>query len=205
MNGLQRTKVSELFASASAPLYTDCPSIKLNIAQSQMLSLPLFDFCRSNELPAVNLQGVTAEQGDKLRQDYGLLKKQLSELPHLAGHIYMHLSLPHSEWIADCVVLYRGLIFVIAIDQQSDTYQQHDLATAHAMARSLKEHHSASRDKFIIPVLLAPNAAPQGSAIQVSEDLVAATMSDTGEHLAALIEHFSNQYKDDEILADEWL
>ncbi|MEF1288386.1 hypothetical protein [Vibrio sp. M260118] len=134
-----------------------------------------------------------------------LLKHQLNQLPHLAGDIVLGLLDLETELDIEAVILYRGLVFPIAIDLDNEQYQDVSKANIHQQARVLKEQHQSSAEKFIVPILLTVKATPQGAAIAVSEDLVANTMFDTGEHLAAMIEHFSNQYKDDQIILSEWL
>lgn len=134
-----------------------------------------------------------------------LLRHQLNQLPHLAGDIVLGLSGLESELDIEAVILYRGLVFPVAIDLDNEQYQDVSKANIHQQARVLKEQHQGSAAKFIVPILLTVKATPQSAAIGVSEDLVANTMCDTGEHLAAMVEHFSNQYKDDQIILSEWL
>lgn len=134
-----------------------------------------------------------------------LLKAQFNQLPHLAGDVVLGLSAEQGEFSVEVVILYRGLVFVIAIGFDEQTYTEAKQARLHQQARTLKQQHRASADKFIIPVAIETKAEPQGGAIHVSEDLVANTMCDNGQHLAALIEHFSNQYKDDQIILSDWL
>jgi hypothetical protein len=83
-------------------------------------------------------------------------------------------------------------------------YQQEDIKSAHALALALKAHHRPCHDRFIVPVVISTSASPQGSEIQVSSDGVFNTMMDSGENLAALLEHFANQFKADEIDVKAW-
>ena len=171
---------------------------------SPQLSIPLFDFCHTPNTHLLTQDSANSTVVEH-SQDIELLKTSLNELPHLAGHLFLSVPVPNSSENVDCVVLYRGLIFVLSIDHVSHDYDCAKADQVHHFARQFKEQHQPSRDKFIIPVLVTPKAQPQASPIHVSEDLVANTLCDTGEHLAALLEHFSNQYKDDEILAKTWL
>lgn len=134
-----------------------------------------------------------------------LLQQQFNQLPHLAGDVILGLSDHDLGLEIEIVILYRGLVFPVAIDLVSDRYDEKAIASIHQQARSLKEQHEKSGTKFIVPIQIATKAKPQGGAITVSEDLVANTMCDNGNHLAALIEHFSNQYKDDQIILSDWL
>lgn len=134
-----------------------------------------------------------------------LLKVQFNQLPHLAGDVVFGFAQPEINLTTEVIVLYRGLVFVLEIGFDAAQYDDQVTAALHQQAQQLKTAHIGSQSKFIIPVAIETSAAPQPSAIMVSEDLVANTMCDSGEHLAALIEHFSNQYKDDQIILSDWL
>lgn len=170
------------------------------------LSQPLLSFCHSenHHQLATFLDQFSNHDKETIQKNAELLSRRLNALPHLAGHVFLNLPVPHSSECTASVILYRGLIFVISIDHAAQEHCPTLMAKTHQFATQFKQHHDPSKDKFIIPIVLTPNAQPQGSAIHVSEDLVANTMCDTGEHLAAMIEHFSNQYKDDEIAVDAW-
>lgn len=131
------------------------------------------------------------------------LQQQLSTLPHLAGDIAFDVEI--EQQTIECVVLYRGIVFVIASDSQSSNHQTKHIENLHHLALHLKQHHKPSLACFVVPVLLTYNAQPQGCDITVSESLVAKPICDNGNHFAALIEHLSNQYKADQIIASEWL
>lgn len=173
-------------------------------------SSSLYDFCQLNlENHPLELARFLQQFGQRAKAEWentiALLKDKLSELPHLSGSIILNAPTPSDNLHSEAVILYRGLIFVLKIDQNSKSYAEEALTEVYDQARAYKEHHPASGDKFIIPVLLATAASPQGGAINVSEDLVANTMCDNGAHLAGLIEHFANQYRADEIAMSEWL
>lgn len=131
------------------------------------------------------------------------LQEQFKTLPHLAGDIALELTLDSN--LIECVVLYRGIVFVVTIDLQSTEHQTNKMEQAHRLGQQIKRHHKPSFGCFVVPVLLTFHAKPQGCDIVVSEQLVADTICDNGNHFAALIEHLSNQYKADQIIASEWL
>lgn len=172
-------------------------------------SSPIYDFCQM-ALTHDNLEfTLFLQQFDKEKQanwiaKVALLQEHLNELPHLSGSLLLNVPAPLSEDKTEAVILYRGLIFVLRIDLNCEYYADNSIAQVHQQAFAFKKHHLTCRDKFIIPVLLSTCASPHGSPIHVSEELVANTMCDSGEHLSALIEHFANQYRADEILLEEW-
>lgn len=181
-----------------------------NTMSQPYFSSSIYDFCQTeltndNSDLTLFLQPFDkAEQADWIAK-VTLLQARLTELPHLSGSILLNAPTPFDEDNAEVVILYRGLIFVLRIDLNRKHYSDDSITQVHQQAYAFKNQHLISRDKFIIPVLLSTSASPSGAPIQVSEDLVANTMCDSGEHLAALIEHFANQYRADEILLEEWI
>ncbi|NIY82793.1 hypothetical protein [Vibrio hepatarius] len=172
-------------------------------------SSSIYDFSQLNPtgeesaLAAFINEFSTNEQA-KWRKTVALLQEQLQQLPHLSGSLLLNLETPSLNTRCDAVILYRGLVFVVCLDVDASDYSVEPIEQTHDKALGFKQHHPTCADKFIVPVLLATAAQPQGSAIHVSEDLVADTMCDTGAHLALLIEHFANQYKADEITLKDW-
>lgn len=172
-------------------------------------SSSIYDFSRLNltgeesALTAFINHFPTNEQA-KWQKKIALLQGQLQQLPHLSGSLLLNLKAPRLNTRCDAVILYRGLVFVVCLDVDAADYSAESIEQSYNQARSFKQHHPICADKFMVPVLLATAAQPQGSAIHVSQDLVADTMCDTGAHLALLIEHFANQYKADEITLEDW-
>ncbi|MCW8335406.1 hypothetical protein [Vibrio paucivorans] len=162
--------------------------------------MPLLQFCQQPTAEILQPFSIQEEGSDKVEH----LQRWLTELPHLAGNVLLHFPCPSLERQIDAVVLYRGIVFVIEMKLGGSSYTSADVAATSQLAHALKAHHQASHDKFVVPILIATKANPQGAAIQVSSDLVCNTMCDSGEHLAALIEHFSNQFKYDEIMVEDW-
>lgn len=159
-----------------------------------------------SEIDTQNILNHLSDEAQAIWQSkIDLLKTQFNQLPHLAGDVILGFNQPKLELDTEVVILYRGLVFVVSIGSDNGQYDEQQMSQLHKQALRLKKHHLGSQTKFIIPVSIETKASPQPSPITVSEDLVAGTMCDNGEHLAALIEHFSNQYKDDQILLDEWL
>lgn len=167
---------------------------------SAYYSASIFDFVTAD---SASIADQLPGERTQWRAKIALLKQQFNLLPHLAGDVI--LSLNHQAQTLDTVVLYRGLVFIVAIELDQRAYCQQKIDALLQQARWLKHSHNGSASRFIIPLYLAVNAPPQGSNIVVSEELVANTMCDNGTHLAALIEHFANQYKDDQIILCDWL
>ncbi|UPQ87382.1 hypothetical protein [Vibrio sinaloensis] len=163
-------------------------------------SAPLLDFVAAD--PVTISSSLSGERSVWLNT-ITLLKQQLQQLPHLAGDIV--LGLEHQQQAFDTVILYRGIVFVVAVDFDQQDYRPDVMDALLKKAQYLKQHHLGSQTRFIVPLYLVSHAQAKGSPILVSPQLVANPMCDNGEHLALLIEHFANQYKDDQIMLNEWL
>ncbi|USD33152.1 MULTISPECIES: hypothetical protein [Vibrio] len=171
-----------------------------------LLNTPLYTFC--HQLDSANLSDLDLIKADAKQtwlRKISLLQTQLKTLPHLAGQVLLRLPMGANLEDIESIVLYRGIIFVIRIDMESDNYQPSSIAQVHLAARQLKDLNQANKDKYIIPVLLAAKAQPQSGSLAATEDRLFDTMCDSGEYLSAMIEHFANQFKADEIDAENWL
>lgn len=170
---------------------------------STLYAAPILQFTQTDT--STILTHLPTDQDSQWPATIELLKQQFEQLPHLAGDVIFEFTNQATTSVSAVIILYRGLVFVVAVGFEASDYQPEILAALHQQANELKQHHLASESKFIIPVSIETHASPQGGAIIVSEDLVAQTMCDNGQNLAALIEHFSNQYKDDQIILSDWL
>ncbi|MEZ9231771.1 hypothetical protein AB4259_11900 [Vibrio amylolyticus] len=176
------------------------------MAYPSPLSFTLYEFSQlksdvysSSELPQKQ-RDVFETYNDLI----AVIQTQLKELLHLAGYIFIEYQIGKTQLKADAVVLYRGLVFVVVFRSGESAYRQVDIELAQQLAFALKEHHQPSHDKFIIPVVLSTHSAPQRSEIHVSPNGVFNTILDNGDNFAALLEHFANQFKADEIDSGEW-
>lgn len=167
-----------------------------------LYSASLYDFSRTHcdTITSIFQEGHLHHWADKVQ----LIQVQLKELLHLAGNILFEYPVPNNESKADVIILYRGLIFLVVFNVGENEYKEEDIALAHTLAQGLKAHHAASLDKYIVPIVISTCAMPQGSDIHISPEGVFNTMLDNGDNLAALLEHFSNQFKADEIDANAW-
>ncbi|WP_240457296.1 hypothetical protein [Vibrio neptunius] len=171
-----------------------------------LLNTPLCTFC--HQLDTVNIADLSLLTPDakQMWQDkIALLQKQLTTLPHLAGQVILRLPMGIESEEIDAVVLYRGIVFVIQLELESNSYQADSITKVHQLARKLKDLTPLNKARYMVPVLLAAKAKPQAGPLAASQDLLFDTMCDSSEYLSALIEHFSNQFKADEIDAENWL
>ncbi|MGY3688036.1 hypothetical protein [Vibrio coralliilyticus] len=171
-----------------------------------LLNTPLYTFCRQLDTANITDLSLFTPYTKQVWQDkITLLRKQLTALPHLAGQVILRLPMGLESEEVDAVVLYRGIVFVIQLELESSDYKAGSIARVYQTTRQLKDLTPLNKELYMVPVLLAAKAKPQAGALAASQDLLFDTMCDSGEYLSALIEHFSNQFKADEIDAENWL
>ena len=85
-----------------------------------------------------------------------ILKHQLIDIED--GHIFFELFIPRMGKRADCVLLTKGIIFVLEFKVGSSTFDSYAIDQTHDYALDLKNFHSGSHELPIVPILIATNA-----------------------------------------------
>ncbi|MGC9458710.1 hypothetical protein [Vibrio genomosp. F10] len=173
------------------------------LSSSYLYSASFYHFSLADkELLALDIApSLPTDMSERIR----IVQSQLKELLHLAGQVvfdYQVADMPHK---ANMIMLYRGLVFVFVFRIGEREYKAEDIALAQEFAMALKKDHSLCADRYIVPVVIATEAGPKGCDIEVSPQRVMNTIVDNGNNLAALLEHFANQFKADEIEVIRWL
>jgi len=78
-----------------------------------------------------------------------------------AWHILFEYEIPRLLGRIDIVIIAEDLIFAIEFKYDRKSYELADIRQAEDYAIDLRDFHLASRDKTIIPILLAPLANPE--------------------------------------------
>lgn len=76
-----------------------------------------------------------------------------------AGHLLLEYVIPRRGRRADAILLTQDLIFVIEFKIGASTFSAADVAQVEDYALDLRDFHLASRDRTIVPILVATTAA----------------------------------------------
>ncbi|WGW01027.1 hypothetical protein QF117_09460 [Vibrio sp. YMD68] len=173
------------------------------LCSSYLYSASFYNFSLADkETLALDIEhSLPADMSEMIR----VVQLQLKELLHLAGQVVFEYQVSDMHPKANMIMLYRGLVFVVVFRIGEREYKAEDIDLAEEIAMTLKKHHSQCEDRFIVPVVIATEAVPKGCDIEVSPQRVMNTIVDNGSNLAALLEHFANQFKADEIEVQRWL
>ena len=105
-----------------------------------------------------------------------LLKNLLSKNQDLQGHVFFEFMIPRMGRRADVIIVFKGHIFVLEFKIGKVGLNSADMRQAHGYALDLKNFHSGSHDKLIIPILVTTKVQSLFSPPKFAEDGVAETL-----------------------------
>lgn len=100
-----------------------------------------------------------------------LLKRELAGIGE--GEIHFEFVIPRMGKRADCIVVYRDVVFVLEFKVGSSQVDRAAIEQVHDYALDLKNFHRGSHSAVIIPVMIATKAITKISKIVFAADLVA--------------------------------
>ena len=113
-------------------------------------------------------------------------------LEGLKGHIFFEFTIPRMGKRADIVLLHDGLIFVIEYKVGADHFSQGAIDQVIDYALDLKNFHSGSHKRPVVPVLVATNAPNRSPCAAWSADSVAKPALANQTTLGAVIAAFTD-------------
>jgi hypothetical protein len=148
------------------------------------------DFILENEgillSELVNRHEFAVEEQQRIawNEEIRLLKRWLQGMD---GDIVLEYSIPRMGKRIDCVILCGGVVFAIEFKVGADCYASHAIDQVMDYALDLKNFHSESHSRPIMPVLLCTRAEKEFLAIEFQEDGVANVVLSNGSGLAEII------------------
>ena len=105
----------------------------------------------------------------------------------------------------DLIFIYKGIIFVIEFKVNAKVYEQASKDQAIDYALDLKNFHEASRDKVLVPVLVATDAPKNEINKTSGDDNVYEIQLCNVDGLASVITEISADVADSDLDPDAWL
>jgi hypothetical protein len=142
---------------------------------------------RSTDFPSLWTIGITSWESS-----IQVYKKSLEELIDIiptAGnwHILLEYEIPRLRKRIDAVILAHDLIFVIEYKYERSIYELADIRQAEDYCLDLADFHLESRNKNIIPILLAPKAPPFENLSEIEVDGIISCQKANENTLAKII------------------
>ena len=109
------------------------------------------------EMGSQNEFDLTLEQRDAWQQEIPIMKQVVRELGG-DGQIVFEYTIPRLGKRVDVVLLIRGIVFAIEFKTGEDDFSANDKEQVWDYALDLKNFHEESRNRIIVPILVATEA-----------------------------------------------
>ena len=123
------------------------------------------------------------------------LKRLASAIPQ--SHFFLEFSIPRMGKRADAILLVGGIVFVLEYKVGASEYWNHAADQALDYALDLKNFHTGSHDRTIVPILIATNAPAVAAHVEPWSDGVVQPLFANGESLATIVKAALSQLGSD--------
>lgn len=163
----------------------------------------------SGKISASHTQVLQHQQSRAWGAEINVLKKELSSCVDDNAYIFFEFMIPRMGRRADVVLVFKGVIFVIEFKVGAQKVNRADLRQAHGYALDLKNFHSGSHDKHIVPILIAteldePNSNPEIFKAEFASDDVANPFAIHSSQLFKVINQITESLGNKSIDAIQW-
>ncbi len=121
------------------------------------------------------------------------------------AYVFLEFTIPRMGRRVDAVLLSRGCVFVLEYKVGSQHFYPADIDQVVGYALDLKNFHEPSHTLPILPILIATNAEPQASRLEMSEDRVCEPILSNGPDLSGLLNKASAAFGGDPIDPLAWV
>ncbi|MBQ2961596.1 DNA/RNA helicase domain-containing protein [Methanobrevibacter sp.] len=122
-----------------------------------------------------------------------ILKDQLS--PFLSGNIIFEYKIPRMGAIIDNVLLIDGLVFIIEFKVWEEEYKKADIDQLDNYIKILKNYHFESRDKILVPILVATEADTIENHFEKDENDIFGIIKANKHNLSNIISQICRDYR----------
>jgi hypothetical protein len=123
-----------------------------------------------------------------------ILKKGLSSLPN--AWVAFEFAIPRMGKRADAIIIFGGVIFVVEFKVRAASFDAAAIEQATDYALDLKNFHSNSHSRILIPVVIATDAPPRPVQLDLFTRDVAEPVLSNGHNLAELLVAASSRFRD---------
>lgn len=120
------------------------------------------------------------------------------------GHLFFEFVIPRMGKRVDVVLVYRGVIFALEFKVGERSYPKHAVEQVVDYGLDLKNFHSGSHDRPVVPVLVCTEASPANNRIVVNDDRLFEPLLANSRNLYPILEDVANKVKEPGFDADEW-
>ncbi len=133
-----------------------------------------------------------------------LFRQLLQAEPGFSGHLFFEFSIPRMGKRADMVLLHAGIVFVLEFKVGERHYTKYALDQALDYGLDLKNFHSGSHDKAIVPMVVATRAPAESAALKNLGDRLYAPLRANSYNLLDVIAGVVSQVQEPDFDAATW-
>ncbi|VUX55541.1 conserved protein of unknown function [uncultured Woeseiaceae bacterium] len=133
-----------------------------------------------------------------------LFRQLLQAAPGFSGHLFFEFSIPRMGKRADVVLVHAGIVFVLEFKVGERHYTKYALDQALDYGLDLKNFHSGSHDKTIVPMVVATRAPAESVALEDLGDRLYAPLRANSDNLLDVITAVVSQVKEPEFDSAAW-
>ena len=161
------------------------------------------DFLRvEDDLIIGRLSGITrygiselsVEQIDAWRTQFPILREALSRCCARSWHLLLEFPIPRRGKRIDAVVLSGSLVLVLEFKCGARKYDRDATAQVEDYCLDLRDFHKDSRQRTIVPVLIATSAKEASYPVEPPFDFVAPVWRSNASSLGAVLEQAATRY-----------
>lgn len=144
---------------------------------------------------------------DAWKEEISIIKNIIKSYKDEDGQVIFEYNISRLGKRIDVVLLFRGIIFCLEFKVGDNRILEENIDQVFDYALDLKNFHKYSRDKIIVPILIATKYNSSTTNIQTSiyDDKVINPLV-TGENgLTNVIDLILNEYKNEETIDNNWI
>lgn len=133
-----------------------------------------------------------------------LFRKLISDAPDIIGHLFFEFAIPRMGKRVDVVLTHRGIIFVLEFKVGEKQYPKHAVDQVVDYGLDLKNFHSGSHNKLVIPILVSTHAPEFKNSFLDSGDGLYAPLKANAQNLLGVVSDVANQVNEPDFDDEAW-
>ena len=143
-------------------------------------------------------------QRDAWRSQIQMFHQIYADAPDLHGHLFFEFAIPRMGKRVDVILIYRGIVFVLEFKVGETQYPKHAIDQVVDYGLDLKNFHSGSHDRPVIPVLVCTQAETVPNDLVSSPDGLYQPIRSNAENLWNVVAATADQIGEPEFDPEEW-
>jgi len=142
-------------------------------------------------------------QKNAWKKEISILQQQLVEFPF--GSIIFEYTIPRVGSRIDTVCIINGIVFLLEFKVGDKEYRRSGQEQVMDYALDLKYFHEESRERYIVPILIATEAEAEMTALNLMNDNILEVICCNKSNIGIAIKQVLSQIEDHELDLKTWI